>query len=142
MPIFRSRRKTSARRSPTTNLSIASNSAYVTAWRVPWYSATSLSVRVAGLLDTDYSTNQMSYDLRRLRLHGLIERIPATNTYRTTPEGQRVAVFYPKLRNRLLRPLLNAPDRPPAPIQLRKAMETIDHTLNNYITHARLGAAA
>ena len=34
----------------------------------------SLRGQVAGLLDTDYSSSQMSYDLRRLRLHGLIER--------------------------------------------------------------------
>ena len=40
-----------------------------------------------GLLDTAYSPNQMSYDLRRLRLRGLIERIPNTNTYTITPDG-------------------------------------------------------
>jgi hypothetical protein len=31
---------------------------------------------VAGLLGSDYSRSQMTYDLRRLRLHGLIEKIP------------------------------------------------------------------
>ena len=46
----------------------------------------SLRGLVAGLLDRDYTTNQMTYDLRRLRLHGLIERIPHTNTYTLTPE--------------------------------------------------------
>jgi predicted MarR family transcription regulator len=84
----------------------------------------------------------MSYDLRRLRLHGLIEKIPATNTYRTTPEGIRAAVFYTKLRGRLLAPLLNAGDQPPAPIELRRALNQIDRTLDAYITNARLGAAA
>jgi len=72
----------------------------------------SLRGLVAGLLGTDYSTNQMTYDLRRLRLHGIISRIPHTNTYIVTPEGLRVAVFYTKLRDRLLRPLLDA-DAPP-----------------------------
>ena len=57
----------------------------------------SLRGLVAGLLGTDYSSTQMSYDLRRLRLHGLIERTPRTNTYMLTPEGIRVAVFYTKL---------------------------------------------
>jgi hypothetical protein len=33
----------------------------------------SLRGRVAGLLGRDYSSSQMSYDLWRLRLHGLIE---------------------------------------------------------------------
>ena len=55
----------------------------------------SLRGLVAGLLGTDYSTHQMTYDLRRLRLHGLIERIPHTNTYVLTPEGQRVAASTP-----------------------------------------------
>ncbi|MGH8301131.1 MAG: hypothetical protein ACRET5_06655 [Steroidobacteraceae bacterium] len=45
----------------------------------------------------------MSYDLRRLRLHGLIVRLPSTNTYVLTPAGIRVAVFYTKLHGRLLR---------------------------------------
>ena len=53
----------------------------------------SLRGLVAGLLGHDYTANQMTYDLRRLRLHGLIERIPHTNTYILTPEGIRVAVF-------------------------------------------------
>ena len=75
----------------------------------------SLRGLVAGLLGTDYSTHQMTYDLRRLRLHGLIQRIPHTNTYTLTPEGLRVAVFYTKLQDRLLRPLLEA-DKPPAPL--------------------------
>jgi len=102
----------------------------------------SLRGLVAGLLDADYSANQMSYDLRRLRLHGLIEKIPGTNTYTTTPEGLRAAVFYTKLRGQLLGPLLNAGDRPPAPTELRRALTTIDRTVATYITHARLGTAA
>ena len=101
----------------------------------------SLRGRVAGLLGADYSANQMSYDLRRLRLHGLIERIPGTNTYTTTPEGIRVAVFFTKLQRRLLEPLLAA-DRPPAPLELRKALATIERTVKEYVTNARLGAAA
>ena len=101
----------------------------------------SLRGLVAGLLGTDYSASQMSYDLRRLRLHGLITRLPGTNTYVTTPEGIRVAVFYTKLRKRLLAPLLDA-DRPPAPIELRRALGTVDHVLGEYVTNARLGLAA
>ncbi|MBK5223012.1 MAG: hypothetical protein JJE52_09070 [Acidimicrobiia bacterium] len=102
----------------------------------------SLRGLVAGLLDVDYSANQMGYDLRKLRLHGLIEKIPGTNTYRTTPEGIRAAVFYTKLHRRLLGPLLDAGDKPPAPIELRRALTTIDQTLATYITNARLGTAA
>ena len=102
----------------------------------------SLRGLVAGLLGRDYTANQMSYDLRRLRLHGLIQRIPGTNTYTTTPEGIRTAVFYTKLRDRLLGPLLNAGHQPPAPLELRRALATIDRTLTHYIEHARLTTAA
>jgi hypothetical protein len=101
----------------------------------------SLRSLVAGLLGTDYATTQMTYDLRRLRLHRLIERVPHTNSYVTTPEGLRVAVFYTKIHNRLLGPLLS-PDHPPAPIELRHAMATIDRVIGDYITNARLGTAA
>jgi hypothetical protein len=101
----------------------------------------SLRSLVAGLLGADYTTNQMTYDLRRLRLHGLIRRLPHSNTYVTTPEGLRAAIFYTKLHDRLLRPLL-APDQPPAPVELRRAMATIDHTIDDYIANARLGLAA
>jgi hypothetical protein len=101
----------------------------------------SLRGHVAGLLGTDYTANQMSYDLRRLRLHGLIERIPGTHTYAVTPDGIRVAVFYTKLHHRLLGPLLAA-DHPPAPPELRSALATIDHAIAGYVTSARLGKAA
>jgi hypothetical protein len=39
------------------------------------------------------TAGQMTYDLRRLRLHGLIERIPHTHRYRPTEHGFRAAVF-------------------------------------------------
>ena len=101
----------------------------------------SLRGHVAGLLGCDYNSSQMSYDLRRLRLHGLIVRAPGTNSYAVTPEGIRVAVFYTKVRARLLGPLLEA-DQPPAPAELRQALGTIEHVLSDYVCNARLGIAA
>jgi hypothetical protein len=50
----------------------------------------------------------------RLRLAGLIHRIEHTNRYVLTPDGIAMAVFYTKLHNRLLRPLMAA-DQPQAP---------------------------
>ena len=101
----------------------------------------SLRGQVAGLLGKNYSSSQMSYDLRRLRLHGLIARTPGTNTYTVTSEGIRVAVFFTKLRARLLLPLLDA-NRPPAPIELRRALGTVERVLSDYVANARLGTAA
>ncbi|MGH3314008.1 MAG: hypothetical protein ACRDP3_26065 [Streptomyces sp.] len=101
----------------------------------------SLRSLVAGLLGVDYTASQMTYDLRRLRLHGLIERIPRTNTYVLTPDGIRVAVFYSKVHARILTPLLAA-DHPPAPIEVRRALHTLDRIVGDYVTHARLRTAA
>jgi hypothetical protein len=101
----------------------------------------SLRACVARLLGEPYSTSRMTYDLRRLRLKGLIHRIEHTHTYILTPEGQRLAIFYTKLNNRLLQPLLAA-DRPQAPARLRQALATIDHHVDDYIAQARLTPVA
>ncbi|MFZ5871833.1 MAG: hypothetical protein ACOYXW_15080 [Actinomycetota bacterium] len=97
----------------------------------------SLRAQVAGLLGADYTQHQMTYDLRRLRLKGLIVRLPHSNTYVLTPDGIRIAVFYTKLHDRLLRPLLAA-DRPPAPLPVRQALRTLDHAVEDYVEHARM----
>jgi hypothetical protein len=64
----------------------------------------SLRALMTGLLAAPCTGGQMTYDLRRLRLAGLIYRIEHTNRYVLTPDGTRFAVFYTKLHNRLLRP--------------------------------------
>jgi len=99
----------------------------------------SLRAQVSTLLGVPYSMGQMSYNLRRLRLKGLITRLPRTNTYVLTPDGQRVAIFYTKVHNRLLRPLLAAHD-PPAPLPLRQALWVINHHVDDYVNEARMAA--
>ena len=66
----------------------------------------SLRALMTGLLHAPYTPGQMTYDLCRLRMTGLIRRIEHTNRYVLTPDGIKVTVFYTKLHNRLLRPLL------------------------------------
>ena len=105
------------------------------------FTSRSLRAQVSCLLGEGYTVNQMSYDLGRLRLNGVIERLDGTNTYRITTDGQRVAIFYTKVHDRLLRPLLAA-DSPPAPADLRAALRTIDRHVDGHIDHAHLGNAA
>jgi len=100
----------------------------------------SLRALMTGLLHAPYNPGQMTYDLRRLRLAGLIRRTEHTNRYVLTPDGIRVAVFYTKVHNRLLRPLLAA-DQPQAPHELRAALRAIDQHVEDYISRARLGRA-
>ena len=73
----------------------------------------------------------MSYDLRRLRLHGLIERLPKTRRYHVTEFGFRSALFLTRSYFRLLRPGLATlmPEEPPAPIPLRRAFEKVDEAI-------------
>ena len=47
---------------------------------------------------------QMTYHLRRLRLHGLIARLPKSHRYRVTDAGWRTILFCTRTYNRLLRP--------------------------------------
>jgi hypothetical protein len=101
----------------------------------------SLRALTARLLGNEYTTSQMTYDLRRLRLNGLLRRVEHTHTYLLTPDGQRLAIFYTKLHNRLLRPLLAA-DQPQAPPALHQALTTIDQHVEDYINRARLKTAA
>jgi hypothetical protein len=100
-----------------------------------------LRVLIAGLLGSDYRPNQMTYDLRRLRLNGLIRRLPHSNRYTLTPDGIRIAIFYTKVYNRLLVPLTSA-DQPQAPPELRNALATITRHVDDYATHARLPRGA
>ena len=93
------------------------------------------------LLGDAYTRNRMSYDLGRLRLNGLIEHVDGGDTYLLAPDGLRVAIFYIKVHDRLLRPLLTA-NAPPAPAELRHALATIDRHVGHYIADARLGNAA
>jgi hypothetical protein len=56
-----------------------------------------------GLQPYQLTPGRMTYDLRRLRLHGLIERIPGTHRYRPTPTGWRVALFFTHAYSRFIR---------------------------------------
>jgi hypothetical protein len=47
---------------------------------------------------------QMTYHLRRLRLHGILERIPQTHRYRITDLGLRTAWFCSRTYSRILCP--------------------------------------
>ena len=78
---------------------------------------------VAALLGREldaYSRGAMTYDLRRLRVHGLIERVPHSHRYIVTLDGMQIAAFYNTLYHHVLRPgwaVLAQPDLDtPAPL--------------------------
>jgi Mn-dependent transcriptional regulator len=102
-----------------------------------------LRALMTGLLgnDSTYGMNKASYDLTRLRRNGLITRIDHRNLYKLTDDGLAFAIFYTKVHNRILRPLL-ATNAPPTPPPLRAALRTIDQHINARFTDARLPPAA
>ncbi|MCW5979854.1 MAG: hypothetical protein KIT09_17370 [Bryobacteraceae bacterium] len=65
-----------------------------------------LLAQLLGLDPANYPIGRMTYDLRRLRLHGIIERIPHSHRYQLTPDGLRIALFFSRTYARLLRPKL------------------------------------
>ena len=81
----------------------------------------SLRAWMTGLLGTPCTMNQASYDLTRLRRHGLIQRVEHTNTYRLTPDGLTFALIYSRVHDKVLYPL-TAHDQPiAAPASVRAA---------------------
>jgi hypothetical protein len=101
-----------------------------------------LRPRVAALLGRPYTAAQMTYDLRRLRLRGLIERQPHTHRYRPTLSGQRVAFFYSKLYLRIFRPyapvLDSHTDSLPHPLSV--ALDQLDAAIIRIREEAALAA--
>ena len=88
------------------------------------------------------TSGQITYDLRRLRLHGLIERIPHTFRYRVTDTGMRSARYLTRLHDRLLRTgLAELTDpSPPASTALRAADRAYQAAVDDLARQAGLAA--
>jgi len=88
------------------------------------------------------SQGAITYQLRRLRLHGLIERWPNSFRYRVTEFGFRAALFFTRLYNRLLRPGLAAalPALRAVDAPLKRAFDKIDTQVNAWINQAQFAA--
>lgn len=95
-----------------------------------------------GLDPSNFPQGRMTYDLRRLRHHGLIERIPRSNRYRVTDFGLRAGVFLTRAYGRLLRPGLSLvlPRDHPFPTPLRAAIDQVDHAIDRIWTTGRVAA--
>jgi hypothetical protein len=85
-----------------------------------------------------YAAGSMTYDLRRLRLHGLIARVPASHRYRITPTGAQVAMFYTRLYTRALRPAHSL--QPVASIRAQRAFDRLDAALAHFLEEVKLAA--
>ena len=97
-----------------------------------------------GLPLEQYALGRMTYDLRRLRLKGLIARLPHSHRYVVTTHGLRVALFYTKVYLRIVRPgwasLADPSD--PIPRPLRHAFEAVDREIQRFCEEAQICPAA
>jgi hypothetical protein len=104
-----------------------------------------LRTLIAPLLGTTtehITAGKMTYDLRRLRAHGLIERIPRTRRYQITDTGLQHALLFTHTHDHLLRTGLaqiTDPD-PPSPSRLRAADRAYQTAFNDLARYAHLAA--
>ena len=85
---------------------------------------------------------QMTYHLRRLRLHGLMERLPESHRYRLTDQGWRSILFCSRCYNRSLRPGLAQvlPDQAAPETPLRRGFDQLDEAIEQWLKEYKLAA--
>jgi hypothetical protein len=98
-----------------------------------------------GLDPATYKPSRMTYDLRRLRLHGLIQRIPGRNRYHVTDRGFRIAYFYSRSHSRLFRTVLSPtadPDLSPTPPRTATRLHRLNQAMDQFLAETHLQDAA
>jgi hypothetical protein len=95
-----------------------------------------------GAAPNDLSQGRMTYDLRRLRLHGLVERIPKTHRYRLTDSGLRIALFFTRAFQRVIRPTLSLllDDIAPTDAPIRKVIDRFEAHIERSCAQENLAA--
>ena len=104
-----------------------------------------LRTLIAPLLGTTaehITAGRMTYDLRRLRAHGLIERIPRTRRYTVTETGLQYALLFTHAHDHLLRAgLAQVSDpSPPRKTKLHNATRAYQAAFDELTQQARLAA--
>jgi hypothetical protein len=101
-----------------------------------------LRAHLAPLLGTPAETmtaGQLSYDLRRLRHHRLVQRVPGTHRYTVTDHGLHLALFLTRIHTRVLRPgLSDLLDHATLPTQIRRHLDRFTTTADDYAQNQRL----
>ena len=87
----------------------------------------------------DYTPNQLRYDLRKMKGHGLLERVDKHYAYRLTEKGARVCAMFVLFHKRICGPLANSlfhhpPRRSPQPaVKIETAYHKADAAIQNLI---------
>ena len=88
------------------------------------------------------TSGQISYDLRRLRAHQIIQRIPRSRSYQVTADGLTTALFLTHLAQRFLIPGLAqlTGTSPPPGTRLRQADRAYKAAITHLAQQASLAA--
>jgi len=97
-----------------------------------------------GETPSQWKPGRVTYQLRRLRLHGLIARVEGTHRYLVTERGYRVALWLSRCHARVLRPSLGEALQPSSCYDqtLAEAIERFDKSVAHYFNAAQLRTAA
>ena len=101
-----------------------------------------LTAPLLGKRIEDITAGQMTYDLRRLRVHGLIERIPRSRRYHVTDTGLQHALLFTHAHDHLLRTglALTSDPSPPRKTKLHNAARAYQAAFDELTQQARLAA--
>jgi hypothetical protein len=95
-----------------------------------------LVIDLLGVTSEQYTASQMTYDLRRLRLKGLIFRPPKTHRYFLTPYGWKIARLSTRLETRVFVLLSPCSRALMLPFALRSSLNRVDAQLDELIYQA------
>jgi hypothetical protein len=95
-----------------------------------------------GLDPITLKTGQMTYQLRRLLMHGLIKRVPRSHRYRLTQRGLNAALFLTRLYARTIRPGMSFihPKGLPSDHPLQRAFNDVEKQINDLCEAEQLAA--
>jgi len=95
-----------------------------------------------GVAPVTLPPGRLTYHLRRLRLHGLIERPRGTHRYRVTDGGLRTALFFTRAYGRLMRPGLATvmPEATAYDPRLRRAFDQVETAMDRWCAQAKLAS--
>jgi hypothetical protein len=98
--------------------------------------------QLLGLPEASLTQGRMSYYLRRLRLHGLIHRIPKTHRYRLIDFGLRTTLFCTRSCARIFRHGLGtvSPAASPIPSPLPRRFNKLEQEINSWAHPAKMVA--
>lgn len=121
------------------------NALLLFAWLPTGFSNRQLREQLAALRGQtieQVTPGQMTYQLRRLRLHEMIERIPKRHRYRLTAFGLRAALFFTRTYARLLRPggARILPALAPSASAPRRAFDPLHAESDSWIATNKLAA--